>query len=130
MAVVVARYLLVDCNGDIVGYLYDLPLLGEWDENAVLYNVECVRDAFCETPSSSGCSLRITGRFIFLLSSGPIDGPPCYVQIECDGDVVVGNDLAAEIPCEDYCAGNRIPKKSSLSAYRNSNDGLWHRSSI
>lgn len=104
---------LVDCNGDIVEALYDLPGLGEWDENAALYNVECVRDAFCGNPFLFGMQFEDHGEIYISFESGPcIDGyKPCYVQIECDGDVVVGNDLAAEIPCEDYCAGNRIPKR-------------------
>ena len=118
----------VSCDGSIIETLYDYPHFGEWDENAALYSVECIREAFCGSPFHFEMQFEDYGDILVSFESGPcVDGyKPCYIQIACDAEVVVGNDLVAEIPCEDYCGGNEMRQRISrlLTGTQSTNCGV------
>lgn len=103
----------VSCDGEITEIAYSLPDFGGWDENAALYNVECVREAFCGDPFHFGRQFEDYGHINVSFQSGPCAGgyKPCYIQIECDGDIVVGDDLVGEIPCDESCGGNSMRQR-------------------
>ena len=103
----------IDCEGSVLDGFYSPPNYGMWDELAALYDQECIRDAFCGDPINAGILFEDGGDFLVSFESGPcIDGnKECYIQIQCDDNIVIGNDLVAEIPCEDNCGGNGMRQK-------------------